>query len=220
VRVFSCEDGAEIARWRGRGEPINSLAWSADGEALWLGTFTGDVAVWEPATGASRVLPAHAGSVKQLVRRGDGVVSVGRDGHVHAFAAGRRQASFRAGDSILNGVACASRDGRLATVSRRNGLELWSERGEALASFRAHPCSAKTVAFSRDERLVAAGYYDGHVAVFCPESRMARVERVADESVSQVAFGRGGLIVSTWDARGTLRWLGPRGVTGSVSVVA
>jgi hypothetical protein len=35
------------------------------------------------------------------------------------------------------------------------------------------------------------------VAVFCPESRMARVERVADDSVSQVAFSTGGLLVST-----------------------
>lgn len=219
VRVFSCADGGEVARWAGRGEPINSLVWSADGASLWLGTFTGDVALWELASGATRVLPAHTGSVKQLARRGERVLSVGRDGCVHAFEDGQRLGSFRAGESILNGVA-ASRDGRLATVSRRNGLELWSEAGEPLGSFRGHLCSAKTVAFSRDGRLVAAGYYDGHVALFCPESRMARVERVADASVSQVAFGRDGLLVSTWDARGTLRWLGPRGEAGAVTVAA
>jgi WD40 repeat protein len=218
VRVFRAADGEELARWAGSGEPVNSVVWSADGESLWIGTFTGDVAVWEPASGALRIESAHAGSVKQLARRGERVVSVGRDGHVMSFEAGTHS-SFRAGDSILNGVACAS-DDRLATVSRRNGLEVWSASGEPLASFRGHPCSAKSVAFSRDERLLAAGYYDGHVALFCPETRMARVERVAEASVSQVAFGADEVLVSTWDARGSVHWLGHRGVSATVSVSA
>ena len=74
VRVYDRRDGREVARWRGRGEPINSLVWSADGRALWLGTFTGDVSVWEPADDHTRVMPAHAGSVKQLARQGESVV--------------------------------------------------------------------------------------------------------------------------------------------------
>jgi WD40 repeat protein len=219
VRVFAVDDGRELARWRGRGEPVNSLVWSADCAALWIGTFTGDVAVWEPATGASRILAAHVGSVKQLARRGARVFSVGRDGCVHEFD-GADRGGFRAGESILNGVACAARSRRIATVSRRNGLELWSDEGAPLERFRGHACSAKSVAFSRDDRLVAAGYYDGHVAVFCPETRMARVERAVDASVSQVAFARDALLVSTWDARGTLHWLGPEGVSATVSVAA
>jgi hypothetical protein len=32
------------------------------------------------------------------------------------------------------------------------------ENGECLAAYRGYPCSAKTVAFSKDETLVAAGY--------------------------------------------------------------
>jgi WD40 repeat protein len=220
VRIWDRASGSPAALWSGVGEPINALCWSADGTQLWLGSFNGEVAILEPATGETTPIDAHDGSVKSLARAGERVASVGRDGCVRLFGP-NLAASFRAGGSILNGVALSEKGDRLATVSRRNGVELWSEEGERLASFRGHSCSAKTVAFSKDETLVAAGYYDGSLALWSPETGRARVERISDASISQVAFSGRELLVSTWDARGTLAFVDPRrGVVARVSVAA
>jgi WD40 repeat protein len=220
VRIWDRSTGALASLFPGLGEPINALCWSADGEQLWLGTFNGEVGRLTPATGELALIAAHEGSVKSLARSGERVASVGRDGRVRLFGP-NLDAGFRAGDSILNGVALSGKGERLATVSRRNGVELWSESGDRLASYRAHACSAKTVAFSPDEALVAAGYYDGTLALWSPDSGLAHLERVADASISQVAFHGRELLVSTWDARGTLAFVDPRrGVVARISVAA
>jgi WD40 repeat protein len=220
VRVWDLASGCSDAHWSGLGEPINALCWSAEGKQLWLGMFNGEVAIWEPATDTTTIVDAHEGSVKSLVRSGERVASVGRDGCVRLFGP-NADAGFRAGESILNGVALSEKGETLATVSRRNGVELWSVAGERLSTFRGHGCSAKTVAFSPDESLVAAGYYDGALALWSPETGVARVERIADASISQVAFSGRELLVSTWDPRGTLAFVDLRhGEIARVSVAA
>ena len=220
VRVWDRSTGELAGLFPGLGEPINALCWSAEGTHLWLGTFNGEVGKLTPATGELCLVEAHDGSVKSLARSGERVASVGRDGRVRLFGP-NLDAGFRAGDSILNGVALAEKGTRLATVSRRNGVELWSDAGEPLASYRAHPCSAKTVAFSPDETMVAAGYYDGTLALWSPDSGLAHLERVSEASISQVAFHGRELLVSTWDARGTLAFVDPRrGVVARIPVSA
>jgi WD40 repeat protein len=220
VRLWDRESGRMRALWSGLGEPINALSWSEDGAELWLGTFNGEVAIWRPETDTTRIVDAHEGSVKSLARAGERVTSVGRDGCVRVFGP-NLETRFRAGESILNGVALSEKGDTLATVSRRNGIELWSAEGERLADFRGHPCSAKTVAFSNDGSLIAAGYYDGALALWSHETGVARVERLAHASISQVAFHGRELLVSTWDARGTLAFVDPRqGVIARVSVAA
>jgi WD40 repeat protein len=220
VRVWDRATGRCAARWSGLGEPVNVLCWSADGARLWLGMFNGEIAIWEPGADAVEIVDAHEGSVKSLARAGERVASVGRDGCVR-LQGPNVDAGFRAGDSILNGVALSEKGETVATVSRRNGVELWSASGVPLASFRGHRCSAKTVAFSPDGELVAAGYYDGALALWSPETGVARVEHIADASISQVAFSGREILVSTWDARGTLSFVDPRGgVVAQVSVAA
>ena len=209
-RATGTESASRSTRWAG----------APTASQLWLGTFNGEVATFTPATGAVTLVDAHEGSVKSLSRAGERVATVGRDGCVRMFGP-NLDTSFRAGESILNGVALNGKGDRLATVSRRNGVELWSDSGARLASYGAHPCSAKTVAFSKDETLVAAGYYDGALALWSPESGLAHVERISDASISQVAFTDRELLVSTWDPRGTLAFVDPRrGVVARISVAA
>lgn len=220
VRIWDLEDRRVVGQFGDLGQPVNALCWSADSARLWLGGFNGEVSILDPEQGETVLVSSHVGSVKSLARAGERVASVGRDGCVRLFGP-TPETSFRAGDSILNGVALSRKGDSIATVSRRNGVELWSESGTPLGSFRAHHCSAKTVAFSNDEALVAAGYYDGSLALWSPKAGTARVERISDSSISRVAFRENELLVSTWDQRGTLAFIDPKlGVIARVSVAA
>jgi WD40 repeat protein len=207
-----------VARWDGRGDPVNALVFAPGGERVFLGTFNGEVLEWDPASGDSRLLGRRLGSVKALAPTPDGVVSVGRDGTVRRFERGAARV-FRAGESILNGVAASPDGRRLATVSRRNGVELWSARGQRLARFAAHPVSAKGVAFGPGGRI-AAVYYDGALALWDPRSGMARLEALGSASLSQVVRAPRGWVASSWDADGTLHLIDAGGAPGAALRIA
>ena len=205
VRVWDCATGACIALWDGLGDPVNSVCFDPAGDRVWIGTFNGDVACWDFRRATTRVLGVHTGSVKQLACAGEHTFSAGRDGRVRCWPEGR---GFATGGSIVNGIAPARRSTRIATVSRRGGLELWSPSGTPLGAFRGHACSAKAVAWSPDESVLVAGYYDGALARWSPESGEARVDHVSDASISQVGFAGDTLLVSTWNTQRPFLLLG------------
>jgi WD40 repeat protein len=203
VRLWEQKSGRCIAEWEGLGDPVNTLAFDASASALWIGTFNGDVVVWDLDSNAAAVHGSHHGSVKSIVSARDGAVSTGRDGTVRHWTRGAVQ-RFRTSGSIVNGVATDPKGDRIATVSRRDGVELWSPKGDPIGAFRGHPCSAKAVAWSEDGRRVAAVYYDGHLCLWDPAEDLGRVERISDRSLSMVAFAGDDLLVSCWDPHGTL----------------
>jgi len=210
VRVWDRRSGDCIAQWAGRGDPVNSLTFDESGSALWIGTFNGDVLRWNLAADEPRLCGAHHGSVKLLAPAPSGAVSTGRDGTVRLWDAhGVRQ--FSTTGSIVNGIAMAPDGQRIATVSRRDGVELWSRDGERLDAFADHPCSAKSVAWSADGQHVAAVYYDGALSLWEPGSGApATVRPVSERSLSRVAFLGDELLISGWDEHGTLLRLDPR----------
>jgi WD40 repeat protein len=220
VRLFDAATGRCTLEWEGLGDPVNALAFEPDGRALWIGTFNGDVARLDLARGALQLLGRHTGSVKSLASAAGAVWSVGRDGTLRRWGAGEPRTLVRR-DTILNGVALDAKGDRVATVSRRRGLELYTREGEPLAAFRGHRGSAKAVAFSTDGELVAAAYYDGSLALFDPRREMARIERIADASLSAVTAHGDDFLVTCWDRRGTLTALSPAdGARREVSVLA
>jgi WD40 repeat protein len=208
VRLFDATTGRCVAEWEGLGDPVNALAFEPSGAALWIGTFNGALARWDLRDASASVVGSHHGSVKSLATDASGAWSVGRDGTLRCWQEGRTRTLARR-DTIVNGVALDAKGDRVAIVSRRRGLELFTREGEPLGAFRAHPCSAKSVAFAADGKLVAAAYYDGHLALFDPRRDFARVERVADASLSQVVPTADGFLVTCWDRRGTLVELSP-----------
>ena len=195
-----------VLEWPGSGEPINALAFHPSGRKLFAGTFNGEIVEWDLDSSRVRSLGRHRGSVKALaVTEAGAVVSVGRDGVVHQLG-DDAATSFRAGTTILNDV-CA-RDRRVATASRRDGVQLFRGTGELIAQFDSHPCSAKSVSFMEDGRI-AAGYYDGHLGVWDPATGATRVAQVSEDSLSKVASHDEELIVSSWDACGSLLFVDP-----------
>jgi WD40 repeat protein len=240
VRLWDVRARREIARVPDLGEPVHTVCFGEGGRALWIGTFGGKVLRWSLSyerRGEVR-LPAHAcapavadasealappvlvgshhGSVKQVRAVDSTAVTVGRDGHARIWPDG---AAFRAGSSIVNGVALSRAADRIATVSRRDGIQVFDAGGARVAEFHGHACSAKCVAWGADDRTIAAGYYDGHVALWDTHRVDARVVPVCDASLSQVAFAGRHVLASSWDARGSLHVMTSAGdVVGVIPV--
>jgi WD40 repeat protein len=91
-------------------------------------------------------------------------------------------------------------------VSRSRGVEIFDlATGSALASYRGHACSARTVAFSPDGETVAAGYYDGHLLLWSLAQDRPRLARpFGAVPLSTVAFmpRDEGVVVASWDPHG------------------
>jgi WD40 repeat protein len=210
ARVWDARSGACLGCFGSARDPINAVQFHRDGRRVWLGSFNGDVRLWDFARERALQRGHHEGSVKFLDATATGAVSVGRDGWVRSWTEHGAPDGFATGSAILNGVASAPRRGWLATVSRRNGIELWTRSGQRVGQFAQHPCSAKSVAWSADEQRVAAAYYDGHLALLQPDEGLARVDAIADAPLSQVQFWRDALLVSAWDDAGSLHFVNPR----------
>ena len=203
VRVWELDSGRCVAEWEGLGDPVNALAFDGSEPTLWIGTFNGDVVCWDLESHAVAVRGTHHGSIKSIAQAEGGAISAGRDGTVRRWIPGGVQ-RFQTSGSIVNGVAIDPKGERIATVSRRHGIELWSPSGDLIRAFTGHPCSAKAVAWSQDGRRLAGVYYDGHLLVWHPDQDLTRVERVSDGSLSMVAFSGDDLLVTCWDSHGTL----------------
>jgi WD40 repeat protein len=207
-RVSIYRDGErEPAVWiEGTGDPVNAVAFSADGDVLAIGSFMGTLSLWDAESGgALGQLCSHRGSIKSLAPIGAGLwISGGRDGHLrlHGEASAR---SIEVGPTIVNGLAVSPDGDAVACVSRSRGVEVFDLRtGERRASFRGHASSARAVAFSPDGCFVSAGYYDGHLLLLEPRTGAARLSRPFGATpLSAVAFaGDDRVVVATWDPIG------------------
>jgi WD40 repeat protein len=90
-------------------------------------------------------------------------------------------------------------------ASRGRGVEVFDlASGACIASYRGHPCSARTVAFSPDGGSVAAGYYDGTLLLWDPAGAPKLARPFGAVPLSTVAFapGEGAVVVATWDPHG------------------
>jgi WD40 repeat protein len=189
---------------------VNALAFSGDGARFAVAGFMGTVSVWDTATGALRgIAGRHDGSVKSVAALpGGGWLSSGRDGWLRVLHADEQgsDAAIEVGPTIVNGVAVDPDGRRAACVSRSRGVEVFDlATGTRLHSYRGHACSARTVAFSKDGRSIAAGYYDGHLLLWRLADRTPRLTRpFGAVPLSTVAFTPGdtSVVVSTWDPHG------------------
>jgi WD40 repeat protein len=171
---------------------------------------------WSVETGQLLgVLALHHGSAKALCRGpGATYLSGGRDGVIRRSRVDGSADEWPVADTILNAVALSSDERVFATASRDHGVRIHaSDSGEVVARFDEHRCSVKTVAWSSDGRVLAAGYYDGAILLWEPECANARLIHPAPpDAISQLSFlPDGNLLVGSWNSLGRAQILDRNG---------
>jgi WD40 repeat protein len=206
VVLYGLERSSPVGWIPGHGEPVNALAFARDGGSLALGGFMGTVSVWDATNGAPLgVAGRHQGSVKSVASLPGGRwISSGRDGCIRIHAADGTRA-IEVGPTIVNGVAVDPAGRRAVSASRSRGVEVFDlASGACVASYRGHPSSARTVAFSPDGATVAAGYYDGHLLLWSQGGAPELSQPFGAVALSTVAFAPDGaaVVVASWDPHG------------------
>jgi WD40 repeat protein/transcriptional regulator with XRE-family HTH domain len=221
------------------GEAFNyptSLALSADGAYLAVGTASGEVCRWRVADRTLlATLPGHVGPAWGVALSGDGrlLASGGVDGTVRLWEAeaGRPLASLPGQTGGVRGVALSG-DGRLVASGGSDGtVRLWeAEAGRPLAVLHGHTGEVYSVALSGDGRRLASSSYDGTVRIWETETgRLLNTMNGHAGVLFHVALSRDGRLVAAagfdgavrlWDAATGLALATLRGHTGGVRGVA
>jgi WD40 repeat protein len=156
--VWTIATRARLARFLGPAGPVSSVAVSSDGRHVLVAAADGSLRVWrgggsegsyfESAAHIDVALPALSGGQLTLLSRPNLI-------RVWRASSFRPVRSFRLGRAGNYSNASLSDDGRLAALSRADGvLEVWDLRGprrlEALAGHR-----GAISAFSHDDRKLA-----------------------------------------------------------------
>lgn len=158
-----------------------------------IGSYTGEGLVFRQDGSGSAAfvgaIPLHQNAIKG-VAVSDGVIfSVCAD----TAAAWHSVEDFRmlhriehAHDRIANGCAALG-NGMFASVSRDLNLRLW-QNYEAQRIPTPHTHSIKCVTVSMDRTTIAAGSYDGHVALYhVPSGRFTSMTRPTTAGISSIA---------------------------------
>lgn len=196
--VYDARRGSVLVAHR---VPLNYAA--VCGERLLVATYGGELLVLGRRNGAvvlETVVQAHKHAVKSVICNGRRIFSVAADTSAAFRDAETLElvAEFKhAHRKIANGAA-ALPDGRFASVSRDGVLRLWTESG-ATEIATPHQHSIKCVAVSRDGGSIAAGAYDGRVAVYDLASENWRVVRMTTAGISAIAAFNDGFVASSYD---------------------
>ncbi|MFJ8332013.1 WD40 repeat domain-containing protein [Streptomyces sp. NPDC094437] len=195
-KVFDALTGRELYQHR---SPLNcGVAFERDGEQYAvIGAYTGEGLLLK-LTGDTvehvRDLQLNVNAVKDVAVSGDFLFSVAAD----ASATWYRISTLEkvgtvedAHDKIANGCTGLA-DGWFASISRDLKLRIWNAERTAEVVDTPHTHSIKCVAADTDGRLIAAGSYDGHVAIYDrAEGRWTVVDRPTTSGISSLAYDAG-----------------------------
>jgi WD40 repeat protein len=181
-------------------------AWAACARA------DGEVVAWDVVRGRARRVGAHAGAARGVAfLPGGGVLSVGDDGRLRAWASGtpeleRRLASARR-DAPLWGLACRS-DGRQALTGSANGtVEIWDLiTGRREAVLGGHEATVTGVAYGPSGSWAVSTSGDATARVWdLAERRCVAMLIGHRERVWSAAWRQDGRALATASADGTAR---------------
>ena len=187
--------------------PSGRPNFSPDGKRVVSGYADGGVRIWNPATGATTDLPAHA-EASQAAYSADGshIVSASQDGAVSLWNTKRRQSrrvSSFAGEKF--GVAIDRTGSRIAISTLDQPTVIQRPGGGGRVVLRGHEGLVVALAFSPDGRHVVSASDDATARIW--NAATGRQERSLphSEAVVDASYSRDGRFVATAASDGTVR---------------
>lgn len=190
-------------------EPVERLAFAADGGSVVAGTAAGAVLRWSWPDGALiGELAAHRAAVSAVaLAPGGGLVTAGRDGDLRRWNGDGARIDELDGMPAVSAVAAGA--GVVATGGEDGSVALWEQTGAARGQRSAHTGHVNALATSPDGALLASAGDDGAVRLWGLPDGMPRGELLGHEGpVLALAFAPGGALLASagWD--GTVRLWG------------
>jgi WD40 repeat protein len=168
--IIRAQDGGKVREWRKGGTPI-SIAWSPDGQLIAVGTFEGDVRLFDPEGNARRILRSHRSSVTALSFAPNSrflLSTSGKEQIVWDLASGEETLSIDPQGRMPSSGAF-SPDGRQIAVSDTHGLIRVLDFAPPTENVRRHLCAGTAEGqreFSR-EQMIEFSFLNSHEANPC-----------------------------------------------------
>ena len=217
ARLYDVATGAEKKAIRFE-STVNRVAYSPDGTKLAIGTEKNGASLWS-ADGAERlkVLGGDTEVASQIVYSNDGAliaIRSGKEARVVSAADGALIAALTGHEKNILQLSLSRTGARVATASIDGTTRVWDSRtGKEISRLVLEstagqkPPRFQRVAFSPDEKLVAAGAQDGSVRLFDAESGAVTHTLVHhDASIEDLVFSPDGrrLLVASLDKQASI----------------
>lgn len=211
VRLWSQDGTSRLLLTSER--PITELV--ANGTHVVAATQGGELSFIEIATGAVKIVKAHAGAIQTLARSVDGhLVASGGDDHVVRLwdpSNGELRGVLDGHEAELGEVAFSPDGTRLAAASKNGTIRVWDTRAfKAIGVLRGHDKRIASLAFSPDGTSLASGSNDRSVRVWDLTTMRERGRVLHEQHVSSVRFSPDGALLASgsndrtvrvWDSR-------------------
>jgi WD40 repeat protein len=201
------------ARWgvilrviEGHGGPVNSIAYSPNGQRIVSGSYDTTVRVWNAVTGESTaVLQGHEDWVRSVGFSPDGqrIVSGSNDRTVRVWNAvtGESAAVLQGHESAVTSVGFSPDGQRIVSGSSDTTVRVWNAvTGESTAVLQGHEREVTSVGFSPDGQRIVSGSFDTTVRVWNAVTGESTAVLQGHESyVTSVGFSPDGQFILSYD---------------------
>lgn len=202
IQIYETQEFSPSERIATQGQAVNGLAWSPDGDQLAAACKDGRIFICNfPFDNQPRWIEAHDGEAKSVVFDPESrtIYSCGDDHLAKQFdlATGKLEREFRIHSRAVEQLSLSHNGRFLATVSSDQSLAIWNvENGKLLHHVQPSNGRMVCVAFSPDDRLIAAGSIYGFLHVVDAKSgKMWQYPRLVD-GVGAVAFLNGWIAIA------------------------
>ncbi|HZO12113.1 MAG TPA: WD40 repeat domain-containing protein, partial [Polyangiaceae bacterium] len=205
-------DGRSAAQrvLRGHRDQVSAVALSPDGKRLASGSLTGELFLWDAATGKlSKRIAGHEGRINGLSFSADGslLASASADGTLRISRDGSLVRTLRS-DEARHSVAL-SPDGKIIAAAGKNRtIALFNvASGDAIATLSGHDDVVEEVTFSPDGKLLASASRDRTVRIWRSTGEHLRTLSGHRDRVRSVSFsGDGKKLASASHDRSIIVW--------------